>query len=1395
MPVRLNILSLTLLLFLGFSAGSMAQVELSGVVNTYAKVTSLGPDFVIVPSAAGFTDGDTVLVIQMKGAEIYTPPTTDINYETYWGTLSNWEGSPGLYEFLIIDEVIEAENKIVFMANLKNTYRADRFVQIVRVKSVQSARVTGELTCEPWDPVAGTGGVLALIVGGKLDLLEKINVDGKGFLGGGISVGSNACVNTGPGRNYLSYDLSSDLAGLKGEGIATVSEFLIPLSPAFAKGKGASFTAGGGGNGRFAGGGGGGHIGEGGKGAKEAYGCDPFDFTTGGFGGKDITANFPNSLFVGSGGGASTYFGTGVASPGGNGGGLVIIVTDEIAGNNLAITANGTAPPFNATGDAGAGGGGAGGAIAISTDKFGVSSLVLQVRGGDGGKWFPHDSTYSHGGGGGGGRIWIKPAVNPGNVTNLITGGTGGGGDASSGTNGGVKTGFPVVLNGFLFNSIRSEVTESEIDSICFGQTPPKLLGTNPVGGLPEYTYVWQKSYDSISWINLTNTEAPGVNFTPGSTETATLWFRRVVTDNTPVTPLVDISKAVKIIVQPLITDNIVGNDTTICYNQDPLLLRHYNSGPGGGNGIYTYQWNQSPNNVTFTPAINVNNGSSYDPPALTDTMHYHRVVTSGRCIDTSNVVTVTVLPLIGSNNISADQVICRNELFADLTGSTPTGGAGAGSYTYRWLSSDNGTIWAAAEGTTGNINYNPVEPSAKFPGTQYFRRAVFSGLNDCCADTSATVTLIMHPLITGNTISILGTSTHVICHESLPAQITGLAPGGGDGVTYTYTWQDSTGDGLWNDIPGFINSSALSYQPPPLQDSTSYRRIVTSSTCADTSNVVRIHVHKPVANFSVSLASGITDTTICSGSTPNMLEGEEAKGGNGSTYFYQWKQSTDNVNWTANAPGISNGQHYQPPANMTSTLYFRRETTSGECQAVSNVITIHVLPPIANNIMPAGQTVCYNTPPALINAATPTGGSGVYRYLWKIYNDVGDTWDDAPGVNNQEDYQPPALTSPRQFKRLVFSGPDDCCFDESLPVSIGIHDLPTGNITSADVSICQKDVTAQITLSLTGAWPMTVVLDPGSVTLPSATASPFTATVTPGSTRTYTIASITDANGCQATVKTGSFTVTVITDPVAITVPATNAEACGLSYNLTAGPVNAGAGTWLIPAGVPVSTTQDITPGVRRVTLTDGSYGTWPFKWVVTNLQCTDTATLNVRFWQEPDVVDAGQDVSTVLSFVRLNAVQPSRFTSTAWSYPGSPVDIEFADRTARDTWVNGLRLGANTFIWRVENGACRDSAQVTITYNPVPEGFSPDGNGINDFFEIAGLEGTTNELVILNLSGAEVMRFSNYSSETGYWNGKDRNGKDVPEGTYYYLLTVSRAGYSSRLGGYVIIRRRIDE
>ena len=113
---------------------------------------------------------------------------------------------------------------------------------------------------------------------------------------------------------------------------------------------------------------------------------------------------------------------------------------------------------------------------------------------------------------------------------------------------------------------------------------------------------------------------------------------------------LTDTSKPVKIIVQPAITGNLVGKDTTICYNQNPLSLGPLNSGPSNGNGIYSYKWiqNLTDTNWDTSPvATGTSSNDNYDPPALLNTTYYQRVVTSGRCVDYSTTVAITVLPLL----------------------------------------------------------------------------------------------------------------------------------------------------------------------------------------------------------------------------------------------------------------------------------------------------------------------------------------------------------------------------------------------------------------------------------------------------------------------------------------------------------------------------------------------------------------------------------------------------------------------------------------------------------------------------------------------------------------------------------------------------------------------------
>jgi len=82
---------------------------------------------------------------------------------------------------------------------------------------------------------------------------------------------------------------------------------------------------------------------------------------------------------------------------------------------------------------------------------------------------------------------------------------------------------------------------------------------------------------------------------------------------------------------------------------------------------------------------------------------------------------------------------------------------------------------------------------------------------------------------------------------------------------------------------------------------------------------------------------------------------------------------------------------------------------------------------------------------------------------------------------------------------------------------------------------------------------------------------------------------------------------------------------------------------------------------------------------------------------------------------------------------------------------------------------------------------GFSPNGDGINDYFKIMGIENfEENELVIFNSRGNEVFSKVGYQNEDG-WDGTWK-GKELPDGTYFYMLSLSNR---QPISGYVQLQR----
>ena len=1192
-----------------------AQQNISGEINQYAKVTSVGTNSVVVDDASAFTPNDTVLLIQMAGVIITANPST--GYGDYHDKL----GSPGKYEFLTVAGVNTGTNTITFKeTSLANTYDPKGRVQLVKVRSYSEARVSSVLICAPWDSVYGKGGVLALMVRRKLVLNADIDVSGKGFKGGIAAMSPGDCQVVATSFNF--YDASSTASGFKGEGIGNKCNNNITTTdiyPGNAKGKAPSFSGGGGGNGHYSGGGGGSNygaayqydlLGNRVSGGSEIAGCD---FLGGAYGGNSITnVNINDGVFMGGGGGASTFATTpAVRSDGGNGGGIIFIVADTLVGNSKNIYANGAASNATVTGNAGSGGGGGGGSVIIQASTI-ITPPSIYAKGGNGGDNIDPDGGA--GGGGGGGLILTKIGYTG---TAEVSGGTGGHCNtlampAASGIDGyaGSASGtLQIKITRLLFNTVFSSRTGTQNDTICSGTKPPEITGTEPAGGNGIYTYQWQKSYDHSNWTNVPGTSK---NYSPVQTETASLYFRRIVTSN----GVTDDKAEIYFFVQPAITGNAIGNDNTICHSQDPAPLTQISGGLTGGDNSYSFRWDQSTDHSSWTEAEGTANGTSYDPGILTQTHYYRRIVTSGACADTSLYKTITVLPLIAGNTISSDQNICQGSSFADIGGQEPSGAAGPGSYTYKWITSSDKNLWSDAPGLNSGLNYNPSNDS---PGTYYFRRVTISGLNDVCRDTTSYLTLISYPSVTNNTIA----SPQTICAGATINDLTGSAPTGGNG-TYNYQWQSSPDNSTWT--PNGKTGQTMT--GVPVNTTTYFNRVVTSSVCpASISSSVKITAYPALANYGISLVASDNDV-ILTGTSPGLITSPDVTGGNGGAPAYSWYVSVNGTDFTD--IGVTT-RDYQP-GNLTVTTWFKRNSSIFPCTEES-VQKITVLEQISGNEITGDQYICSTETPARITGTTPesdkklTGGDDNYRYLWQKRDAVTNTWEDAPGTNTASDYSPQLLNRDTEFRRIVKSGKNDCCSDTSATVLVRVDVMP-----------------------------------------------------------------------------------------------------------------------------------QDITAG-DNITLLPYQFAT----------------NLNGSF------SGAGEGL---------------------WSVVSSDGDPVFSDADDPATGVSKLGTGENVFRWLVSNGKCvAEPVSVTITVPKVsiPEGFSPNNDGHNDYFEISGLEFTTNELVIINTGGAVVYKTKNYRSDDPLkaWYGVDNNGKQLPEGTYYYLLTITGATdisvphFVAHLSGFVIIRR----
>jgi gliding motility-associated-like protein len=166
---------------------------------------------------------------------------------------------------------------------------------------------------------------------------------------------------------------------------------------------------------------------------------------------------------------------------------------------------------------------------------------------------------------------------------------------------------------------------------------------------------------------------------------------------------------------------------------------------------------------------------------------------------------------------------------------------------------------------------------------------------------------------------------------------------------------------------------------------------------------------------------------------------------------------------------------------------------------------------------------------------------------------------------------------------------------------------------------------------------------------------------------------------------------------------------------------------------------------------------------------------------------VDAGPDQSILFNSTALLHGMITR-GSGLYSYSWEPSALLIDDTTLNPKTI---KITQNTlFILTVTDlvTGCQgnDTVWIMVTHNEPPEDclvihnvITPNGDGVNDKWIIDCIENfPENDIIIFNIWGDIIIRFQNYDNIEQVWAGTNNNGRPLPDGTYYYILSIKNGG-----------------
>jgi gliding motility-associated-like protein len=240
----------------------------------------------------------------------------------------------------------------------------------------------------------------------------------------------------------------------------------------------------------------------------------------------------------------------------------------------------------------------------------------------------------------------------------------------------------------------------------------------------------------------------------------------------------------------------------------------------------------------------------------------------------------------------------------------------------------------------------------------------------------------------------------------------------------------------------------------------------------------------------------------------------------------------------------------------------------------------------------------------------------------------------------------------------------------------------------------------------------------------------------------------------------------------------------CGLTSAMQASP-GSGQGTWITPAGITlVGLANDPLAGMNAT-----SHGTYVLIWQVVQGTCTDMDTVHITFIDPlSDLwVNAGpdQDLAVIDHTILHGSSVPG--ATLHWTVLSGSATI--AHPTDTLTAVSDLGIGDNLIMLTASVGQCSSVSDTILIHVQdlfIPEGFSPNDDGVNDKWAVTGIEVYPgSSLRVFSRWGQLVYESDSYTNE---WDGRSLNGISLPDDTYFYVLNLNgRSTYN----GHVIIKR----